>query len=478
MTRVSGADVVVRQVAETVRSYQMLRPGENVLVAVSGGPDSVALLHVLRALAPELQIALAVAHLNHCLRGADSDQDEEYVRQLCASWGLTCHVRRQDVAARAEQQGLSREEAGRVARYEFFAHLVQQPGFHRVALGHTATDRAETLVINLLRGTGLYGLAGIAPVRGPYVRPLINTTRDATVAYCNYFHLEPRCDETNLVATEALRNKVRLELLPQLAREYARDPVEMLLRVSQAAEAELAWTEPLVQAEFARLGRTSPGRVVLDRGQLAEMPVGLRQRLLRCALVALCGEATDVAAVHYGTLCRLVAAGPTGAELHLPGRVLVRIGYTEVEFMLGGTPEGGPGGREWSYELPVPGTVLAAEAGVRVAAEVLAERPTELGDARGSHTVMDAEAVRPPLQVRSWQAGDTMRPLGMSGHKKVQDLFVDAKVPRYRRRMVPLIVDRGGRIIWAVGVRVGEECRVTRNTAKFLRLSITSGDSA
>ncbi len=470
-----GAGELREQVRAPSDRYRMLRACDRVWVAVSGGPDSLSLLNVQRSLAAELDIELAVAHFNHKLRGESSDQDEAYVRELCSDWGVACFVGCEEVAARASREGLSLEEAGRGARYEYFSALAAEHDFSRVALGHTATDRVETVLINILRGSGLHGLRGIPPVRGIFIRPLIAARREATIEYCRHHHLEPRWDETNLEVSEFLRNKVRLELLPLLAEEYADAPAESLLRLARAAEEELEWTEPLVTAAFGEVARTDAEKVSLDREKLAEMPAGLLYRVLRRALVALRGAATDVGSIHYDELRRLVEAGQTGAELHLPGNILARTGYTDIDLILDrGAPAGDEVGEEGYCELAVPGVAEGAGSGKTVAAEVVSESPGELGDAAESLIIVDADAVELPLAVRNWRPGDAFQPLGMSGHKKVQDLFVDEKVPRRQRRGVPVVVDGRDRIVWVVGLRMAEQFRVTDATVRFLKLSATA----
>ncbi len=460
-----------QQVQETIRRYQMLQAGERVLVAVSGGADSVGLLHLLCALSDELGIELAVAHLNHQLRGEQADQDEAYVRRLCADWGLPCYVTGENVGEQARRKGLSLEEAGRCARYEYFSTLADQHGFDRVALGHTATDRVETLLINLLRGSGLHGLRSIPPVRGIFIRPLIANRREAIAEYCEQQSLDPRCDESNLDPSDFLRNKIRLQLLPLLGEEYSEDPHEALLRVIRAAEEELAWTKPLVETEFEEVASVGADKVGFDRQRLSELPAGLQHRLLRRAIVELSGAATDVGEVHYDALRELIDEGPTGAQLHLPGKVLARVGYTELELIYGERAQRQPEGKEsWCYELSVPGTVEIPEVG-RLVARPVAERPSELGDAAGTHIIVNGAAAGSILCVRNWQPGDCMQPLGMGGHKKLQDLFVDEKIPQQRRDCIPLVVDSQDRIIWAVGLRMGEQFRVTEDTTKFLKLS-------
>jgi len=461
-----------QQVRETIHRYEMLQAGEKLLVAVSGGADSVGLLHLLCGLSDELGIELAVAHLNHKLRGEQADRDEAYVRRLCADWNLSCYVTRENVGEQARQKGISLEEAGRCARYEYFSTLAEQHGFTRVALGHTCSDRVETLLINLLRGSGLYGLRSIPPVRGIFIRPLIASRREVVAEYCEQQGLNPRCDESNLDPSDFLRNKIRLQLLPLLGEEYSEDPYEALLRIVRAAEEELDWTEPLVDREFEQIASVGANKAKFDRQKLSRLPAGLQQRLLRRALVELLGAATDVGEAHYDTVRKLLDGGRTGAQVYLPGKVLARIGYTELELVCGEQAQRQPEDNEyWCYELPVPGSVEIPQVG-RVIAQPVAERPSQLTDEAGTHIIVDAEAVGMMLHVRNWRPGDCMQPLGMAGHKKLQDLFVDEKIPQQQRQRIPLVVDSQGRIIWVAGLRMGEQFRVVESTTKFLKLSV------
>lgn len=463
-----------------VDEYDMLEAGQQVLVAVSGGPDSMALLHALYTLAANLQIELAVAHLNHQLRGAAADADERYVREWAERWSLPYFAERQDVAARAAQQGISVEHAGRRARYEFFAHLAVQHGFDRVALGHTATDRIETLLINLLRGTGLYGLRSIPPRRGRFIRPLITTRRDETAQYCAAHNLQPRLDASNLSPEHYLRNKVRLELLPLLETDYAAHIETNLLRLAEAAHQELDWTKPLVEAAYQQLAQAdNREHLSLDLARLADMPEGLRYRVLRHALIQLRGDAADIETVHYNALHRLVCEAQTGAQLHLPGAIWARRGYNSIELSVGCPEDQAPTDAiSPRHCLPIPGTVVVPQLGLTIQAQLLPQRPDELGQAQGRQITIDGRAAGQALFVRTWQPGDSMQPLGMSGHKKLHDIFVDEKVPRRQRAQVPLIVARGDEIVWLVGYRMAERFKVTRQTERFLRLTVADGQLA
>ena len=466
-----------RKLVETVNQHQMLQAGHRILVAVSGGPDSMALLHALYTLADELDIKPAVAHLNHQLRGPEADGDEAYVKQWCEKWDLPCFAQRQDIAKLAAQQKLSVEEAGRYARYSFFARLADEHGFDRVALGHTATDRIETLLINLLRGTGLSGLCGIPPRRGRFIRPLIATWRNETAEYCRWYDLQPRLDASNLSSDNYLRNQVRLELLPLLESDYAPHIQSALLRLAQAAQQELSWTEPLVQAAYEQAAEGNDHSISLDLAQLADMAPGLRYRLLRQALVRLRGDAADIEAVHYDMLQQLIGKAQTGAEIHLPGAILARRGYNSIELSVGRRGSPGPGeaigGR---YILPVPGTVRVPQVELTVSTELTRKRPGELGNAQGRQVTVDGLATGEVLLVRGWQPGDSFQPLGLSGHKKLQDLFVDNKVPRHERDRIPLIVTGDKQIVWVVGYQLADPFKVTPRTKIFTIISATGED--
>ncbi len=458
LSRLQGAD----------RRYRLLAGVRTVLVACSGGPDSVALLHLLSTRREDLGLRLGVAHLNHGLRGAEAEADAAYVADLAQRLDLPLLFEKADVPRLAAERRLSPEVAARQARYEFLARIAEAGGWERVALGHTASDRVETVLLNLLRGTGLHGLRGIPPRQGLFIRPLILATREETAAYCAHFHLEPRLDSTNLDLEQAQRNRVRLELLPRL-REYNPAVEEALLRLAEAAEAELEWTEPQVQAAAEQVIHEGPGGVSLDLTALREAPPGLRYRLFRKAWVRLTGDPFDLSAADYAALEHLLRESQTGRQVCLPRDIQAQKGYNELTLRRAqaGAPPAWP-----ARQLPAEGTLALPEISRTVVVERLPERPPELGDARGCQIVVDAARLRLPLQVRPWRQGDALVPLGMRGHKKVQDLFTDLKVPGDQRGLVPLICDAAGEIVWVVGCAMSERVKITEGSREFLRLVV------
>jgi tRNA(Ile)-lysidine synthase len=484
----SGGERLRRRLGEADARYGLLAGVSSVLVACSGGADSVALLHLLFTMRDELGLRVGVAHLHHGLRGAEADADAAYVAELAERLGLPLVGERADVPARARERGQSLEAAAREARYEFLERAAEAGGWERVALGHTGSDRVESVLLNLLRGSGLHGLRGMPAARGRFIRPLLTAWRAETEAYCAHWDLHPRLDRSNLDPEHATRNRVRLELLPLLRAQYNPAADEALLRLAEAVEEELEWTEPQVAAlAEGALRATSPppcppplageggkeGSVAIHLAALAGAPAGLRYRLLREAWTRVTGESWDLSAADYRALDHLARGARTGSEIALPRDIVAQKGYNDIRLVPGARGRISPPPLE-SHPLGDERTTLLPEVGLTVRLERLAQPPGELGDARRCQIVMDAARVAWPLGVRGWQPGDRLIPLGMSGHRKVQDLFTDNKVPREQRRRVPLVVDAEDEVVWVVGHALSERVKVTSETREYVRITVRS----
>ncbi|MBC7287516.1 MAG: tRNA lysidine(34) synthetase TilS [Armatimonadetes bacterium] len=439
----------VAGVRQAAKDYGMWERGHRILVAVSGGPDSVALLSALSRLVDEEDLSLAVAHFHHGLR-PEAGAEAEFVRSLAAQMGLAFFLSRGDVAAEAERMGRGIEAAARRLRLEFLEQTAGQHGYHRVALGHTASDRAETVLINLLRGTGMWGLRGMAPVRLPFIRPLIRMTREDVLAYCRAAGLQYVVDSSNLESDRFLRNKVRNELLPLLEREYRAGAGRAIVRCAEAVEEELAWTEPLVQEALRECREASRGEVRLRQAALAEMPPGLAVRVLRAAVEEQFGPPTDWTSVHFSSIRQALCRGETGITVELPGGLEGRIEYGYLVIR----PRLATALTIVERRLPVPGTVELPEIGMEITTRLAQRRHAgPIGPWRTILRVDLADA----LIVRGWRPGDRFRPAGMGGRsKKLQDFFVDEKIPKRERSAIPLVVHPREGIIWVVGKRTAE----------------------
>lgn len=450
-------------VLQAIARHDLLTAGDRVLVAVSGGQDSLTLLHVLHELSPDLQISLVVGHLHHGLRGADADADQRVVAELAAQLGLPFVTDRTDVAELARDEGIGLEEAGRRARYRFFDQAAEVHDCQKIALAHTATDRAETLLMNLFRGAGLHGLRSIPPRRGRIIRPLILVSRQETGEYCRIKGLDVRVDSTNQDPAP-LRNRLRAELLPQLEREYGPGVEAALCRAAEHALAEIEWTEPLAAAALDD-AREDEG---LSVAQLHELPPGLRHRVLRRFLAEAGHPLTDLGQERWQALEALLDSGGTGRRLELSHGMKVELVYG-VLTVAPAAAEAVDASVE--ARLDVPGQV-ALPGGARVTAAVVAAEPVPFPPADAPQALLDADQAGAVLTLRQPRPGDRFVPLGMAGHKKLHDFFVDNKVPRRERH--PWVVAReDGAILWVVGHRVSETARVHDATRRILALSLS-----
>jgi tRNA(Ile)-lysidine synthase len=474
---------------ETIRRHRLARPGDRVLVGLSGGADSVAMLLLLRELERDGALIIAgAAHLNHLLRGADSDGDEAFCAALAASLDVPFRADRIDVAALARAQKRSLEDAARSARYAFFERTMSELGADVVAVAHTREDQAETFLLRLLRGAGTRGLAGIHPRAGRVVRPLLDVPRDDLRAYLAARGQAFREDASNADLTIP-RNRVRHELIPALRSRFSPGITDVLAREAALARQD----DEFLHAEAIKLA----GRIVLtdvavriDAAGLSSAPRALSSRVAHAALQRLAGS-KSITYDHVERLLALADGAGDGRAVSLPGQYAVRAGGTIVLSPGRGRIQGGE--NCFAFSLSIPGEVELGPQRLAVGAASLpeAERLACLAEAeheggalgggsgrqrkwagRGSEVGVAAAALALPLAVRSRRPGDRFRPLGAPGNRKLQDFLVDRKVPRAERDEVPLVVDGHDRIVWVVGQAVAEDFRVTDPSQGVLLLKV------
>ena len=493
----------------TIRKHEMFPRGGRVLVALSGGPDSVALLHLLRVLEERRELTVVgAAHFNHQLRGADADADEQFCRELTASLGVPFEAGRADVARRAQETGRSIEDAARTARYAFLHEAAGRLGADAIAIGHSLDDQAETFLLRLIRGAGPRGLAGIRPKAGRVVRPALELSRAELRSYVAQQGLQFREDATN-ADTGIPRNRIRHELIPHL-QQYSPAVVGTLARAAAVARHDEEYLEgQAIEAARSIVLHQEDGTSV-DAEALAGLPVALASRVARIALAASTPD-RFIGFQHIDDLLDLSRASD-GAMASLPGQVAVRRGRWIVLARAPFSNEAAiqppfsneavieppfsneaaiqppfsneaaieppfsneaaieppfsneaaiepPFSNLWRFPLSIPGEVSVA--GWAVSAEPI-ESAAEMPPGRGRLAVIAAEPVRGPLAVRTRRPGDRFSPLGMGGRgRKLQDFLVDRKVPRRDRDRLPLVVDSDDRIVWVVGQSVAEDFRVT-----------------
>ena len=456
------------RVAASVERQALIPRGGRVVAAVSGGGDSVALLHLLAELAGRSLLTLAgVAHVNHRLRGPASDEDERFCRDLARRFGVPCLVESAAVADVARSRRVSVERAGHHVRHAFFARAAAELGAGQVALGHTIDDQAETVLLRLIRGAGAAGLSGMRPRAGVLVRPLLEVGRVELRRYLADGGIPFREDASN-ADLRVPRNRVRHELLPQL-RTYSPRIVEALARQADIARADEAWLSRRANEAAAELVSQERGLVELDAAGLAALPPALARRVARDALARVEPRRREIGFDAIERVRRTAAGGP--ARTDLPGcRVERAAGRVRLVPRHGRTgPAPRPG---FAYRLAIPGEIAVPEAGVRVRAEVVDAAAGAVADGGGRTALVALPAA--PLVVRSWRFGDRYRPLGLGGRsRKLQDLFVDRKVPRDERTRIPLVFDADGRVVWVVGFGIGHDFRAGEGDESVLFLKVS-----
>jgi len=451
-----NAGSLVSLALRTIRRQCGMTPTDRVLVAVSGGPDSVALLHVLRALHQRGELVVAgLGHFNHQLRGREADADEQFCRDLAGACGLPIEAGRADVLTLARESGRSIEDTARAVRYGFLEQARERLRADVVAVGHSLDDQAETFLLRLIRGAGARGLSGIRPRAGRVVRPLLDVRRDALRQYAAELDLAFREDASNADVTIP-RNRVRHELIPYLE-EYSPAIVETLARAASVArEDEEYLGRAAIDLSTSIVLETECG-VEIDVEALAALPAALASRVVRQAL-GRTASGRFIGFRHIARVMRLAEIdGGTESSVALPGQIATRSGGR----ILLRPPGRVPFSNFLRFPLSIPGEVSLA--GWAVSAERI-EDGVRLPEtrARGAEVVVAAGPLRSPLAVRTRRQGDRFRPLGMGGRgRKLQDFLVDRKVPRRDRDSLPLVVDQDDRIVWVVGQSLAEDFRVT-----------------
>ena len=434
----------------------MLAAGETVVVAVSGGADSVALLHVLSCLAPEWDLALHVLHVDHQLR-PDSWRDGERVRLLSSQLGIPVEVVAVTVA-----QGGSREAAARLARYRALEGCADRIGAQRIAVAHTADDQAETVLMRVLQGTGVRGLGAIPPTRGRIVRPLLAERRDVLRSLLVGADIGWIEDPSN-ADLGFLRNRIRHELLPALGQAYNPRIVGALIHLAARARASTSAVQSMASRELETLARAGPAELILPLTELRALPGEIAAEVLRQGAARLGARAPLRAWAHRG-LRRALGRPPPRRPFALGG---VTIEVSGERVRLGR----GPVRALTCRPVPVPGRLVLPEAGLVLDSAVGPREATAI-PRDAWRVVFDADVLRETLIVRGRRPGDRMTPFGAVEERRVKRVFSEARLPRWERERVP-IVQAGSHIVWVGGVRRGALAPVTPATRRVLQLTLS-----
>ncbi|WP_026487085.1 tRNA lysidine(34) synthetase TilS [Caldanaerobius polysaccharolyticus] len=453
---------------DTIKKYNMIRHGDKIIVAVSGGPDSVCLLHVLFRMRDNYDLSLIVAHVNHCLRGTQAEEDMRFVQKMACDLGLPFYAKVEDVAKIAADTGMSVEQAGRHVRYAFFRQLKEQLKADKIAVAHNMDDQAETVLLHLLRGAGVQGLTGMSPVSGDIIRPLIETPRRDIEAYIEENGLEYRVDHTNF-QTHYFRNRIRIELIPYLKDHFNKNIAEALVQAADILREEDAYVQKNVLEIYKKICFKDKSGVQVELSEFERQDLAVKRRLIRKMVEDVKGNNLNLEFKHIEYIMEFIKRGQTGERVDIPGGICVGLQYGKIRVFSVAPVSKAP---DFCYPLVIPGTTRISELNASVRAEVVADIQPDFKNRYRAY--LDYDQIPDNLVVRSRRPGDYIIPFGMNGHKKLKEYFIDAKVPSEVRDKIPLVAS-GSEIVWIVGHRINGKYKVTDKTRRFLVLIYEGG---
>ncbi len=471
---------ILHTVRQTISDHQMYTRGDSVLMAVSGGPDSVALAHVLLTLAAEYSLKPAIAHLNHGLRGAASDRDAEFVVSFARQLGVPIYTEKIDVLAYQQSRRLSLEEAGRRVRYDYFETISTKYGYNKIALGHHGDDNAELVLINLLRGSGPLGLSGIAPVRGgKIVRPLIRLRRSEIIDYLAEKHLPYITDESNIDPMHK-RNRIRHYLIPELQTSYNPKIIEALNRLGEITRAEDQWIDKALESDFKQcVSFRTDQQISLSLPLLNQLPKAVKRRIVRKAILVVKNDLRRITLLHVDAILNLCEIGRTSGRLNLPDDVLVKKDTAALTIAKRISAEKRQEDRklqtcsaDYQYRIPAVGTTYIKEAHASInICEIDAGDVPDIGKTEAHIAYFDQDRLLFPLLVRNQRPGDRFSPLGLRGTQKVKRYFINYKITPAQRKKCPLLLSDGN-IIWIAGHRIDNAVKVSPQTRRVLKAEL------
>lgn len=459
---------MIENVLSIIEENKMFNKGDRVIVAVSGGPDSICLLHILYVLKKRLGITLYAAHVNHCLRGEEGDEDESYVRKFCERLSIEFKSLKVDVNFIAKEKKISCESAGREVRYNFFGELKEELKAQKIAIAHNANDQAETVLMRIMRGAGLQGLTGISPVRDNiFVRPLIRTARDEIEKYCDNNNLQPRIDRTNL-ETIYSRNKIRLELIPYIENNFNRDIITALNRLSDIIKIDNDYLNYISRERFKKYCEIKIQKVIIFKEAFLEDKAVL-VRMIRMSLEAVEGNLKDIEKIHVSSIIDVQKCS-TGKEIMLPHNLVALNDYGNV--VVKKRMKESMESCEVQYELQIGfNDIIDIKSKIHISLTELKEYKYHK---KGKFVqYFDYDKIKGSITLRNRRKGDKFIPLGMIGSKKLKSLFIDLKISKDKRDKIPLICF-GNNIAWIVGYRISELFKVDKNTENILAIRFES----
>ncbi len=455
--------MVEDKILNTIKKHNLIENGDNVLVGVSGGPDSMALLYALLSIQTEISFSLYIAHVNHGVRGREADEDEKFVEKISGKLGIPFYSKKIDMEGYAREHKLSSEDAGRRLRYKFFREVLLSINGGKIAVAHNKNDQAETLIMRFFRGTGLDGLKGMEYRNGDIIRPLLDISRNEIEDYILEKNINTRLDRTNLENIYN-RNKVRLELIPYIVDNFNPNIVDTLWRTSRTMSNDSEFLEEFSKERYRELVKVEDkNSIILCRQKFSREHIAIKQRIIRHSIYNLTGTLDGISEIHVRNVLELFERGDTGKSVDLPNRLEVKTSYDDLIFRIKNLNVN----NNYKYSLKRGQATYVKEWNSIFKMEVYPMEKIQLNFKDRFIKYFDYDKIKGEIYIRNRRLGDTIQPFGMSGNKKLKDLFIDKKIPIDEREKIPILVDKND-IIWVVGLRTSEKYKITPYTKNVL----------
>lgn len=463
------------KIIATISEHNLIKSGEKIVVAISGGPDSVCLLHVLQSVSKQLNFKIYAVHINHMLRGKESDHDEKYTLQLCSELGIEAYSFSHDIAEISKAQGMSLEEAGREIRYKELNDFAEKHGITKIAVAHNKNDQAETVLMHIIRGSGLKGLTGMEYISGKIIRPLLDIERSEIEKYCESNSLKPRTDSSNLT-TDYTRNKIRIELIPHINKQYNVDLTENICRMAHLTSFDNDFIEKCANHAYEACVESSAKEFIsLKLDMLKQYHPSILRNVLRKSIFDAFGSIKGIENIHIEDLVKLIGKSKTSSVIQLPKNIRVRISYNILEIFKEKNPSKA---QAYCEVINAPGSLYLDAQHLLIKSSI-----EHIGDDfnnyvnknPGSMTqFFDYDVMTKGIHIRSRRSGDIFKPLKSTGTKKLKEYFIDKKIKQEIREIIPIVAAEN-EVIWIVGYRISDKFKVAENTKRVLKLEVFDG---
>lgn len=461
---------------DKIRHYiienKLIEEGDKILVALSGGPDSVCLLHILARLRNEFNLKLGAIHINHLLRGEEAIDDENYTKKLCKSLDVESYIERIDISTIAEKEGQSIELAGREERYKAFNKIKEKFSYDKIAVAHNSNDQAETILMRLMRGSGLEGLTGIKAKReGGIIRPILCLNRNEIERYCEEYKLEPRIDKSNYEKIYN-RNKVRLDIIPYMKENFNEDIVDTLNRMVLLLQKDNEYLEEVAMDAYSKYCKEENNEIIVNSNLFKSEKEAIITRVLKRCFKVISNSHKNFEMKHILDIVDLSKLG-TNKEIHLTNNIIVKNIYGDIVFKQR---------KDKRSSLEDISIYIKKEdlmneikfSDYKVKMEIIDKKNNIKFPNNDLIKFFDYDKIEYGITVRYRKDGDKMVPIGMKGTKKIKDIFINSKVPKEKRDVIPLVCF-DEEIAWILGIKVSEQFKITSNTKQILKITFNKG---